>query len=245
MTGPRIRQLVLMSGDLEATSRRLREELGLSDPFTDPIAGEFGLRNELFALGDVFIEVCTPIDPASAGARRLEAIGDCGYMVIFQVPDLGVARDRVRAAGARIVWEGGREGIAGMHVHPADAPGAIVSMDQADPPETWPWAGPAWTGRVGTGAPGRVLGATIGVRDPEAVAARWGELLGVDTDGTTLPLDRGPVTFVADPEQRGLRGIDVEIPDAVRRGRTHADICGVRFTLHPATGGADADERAA
>ena len=69
-------------------------------------------------------------------------------MAIFQVPDLAAARRRVAELGVRVVWTADLPDIAGTHLHPGDVPGAIVSLDWADPAQSWRWAGPSWTGRA-------------------------------------------------------------------------------------------------
>lgn len=227
----RVRHLVLMSERLAPVGEQLADALGVRDPYSDPIAGEFGLRNEIFCLGDAFIEVCEPISDYAPGRRHLDRHGESGYMVIFQVGDLASAEQRVRERSVRIVWKGSGEGIAGIHLHPGDLPGSIVSLDQPDRPETWPWAGPDWTGRVGTGAPGELRAVRVGVRDPADAAARWAGALGRPADGATLAVDGCAVSFEADPHQRGLAQVHVAVPPAVRRGRPHVDICGVRFVL--------------
>ena len=47
----RIRQAVIAATDLKAVAARLRAELGLGRPFSDPGVAAFGLRNAVFALG--------------------------------------------------------------------------------------------------------------------------------------------------------------------------------------------------
>ena len=125
----------------------------------DPGVAAFGLRNAVFALGDTFLEVVAPMQPDTAAGRYLERRGgDCGYMLIFQLDDLDAARDRVKEMGIRVVWQADLPDISGTHLHPADMRGAIVSLDRADPPGSWRWGGPSWTGTVGEGSPGRVSG---------------------------------------------------------------------------------------
>jgi hypothetical protein len=101
-------------------------------------------------------------------------------MAIFQVPDLAAARARLPGLGVRVVWTADLPDIAGTHLHPKDVPGAIVSLDWAEPAGSWRWAGPAWTGRVPEHpGGGGVTGVTIEVADPAAAAARWAAVLGV------------------------------------------------------------------
>src|SRR5436305_10980312 len=170
-TGVRLRQAVILATELDPVADRLRAELGLGEPFADPGVGAFGLHNAVFALGDAFIEVIAPKEPGTAAARWLERHGgDGGYMVIFQVGDIAAARERAERDGIRPVWSIDLEDISATHLHPADMRGAIVSIDQPLPPESWRWGGPGWIGRAGTGAPGALEGITVAVRDPEAAA---------------------------------------------------------------------------
>src|SRR5918992_2816996 len=141
--GVRLRQAVLVARELEPVAERLRTELGLGEPFADPNVAEFGLRNAVFALGDVFLEVVAPMQDGTAAGRYLERHGgDGGYMVIFQLDDLESARERARELGVRVVWKLDLPDISGTHLHPTDMRGAIVSLDRAEPAESWRWGGP-------------------------------------------------------------------------------------------------------
>ncbi len=180
IAGPRLRQVALVAHDCDGVADQLSQAFGWRDPFRDPGVGEFGLTNAVFAVGDTFVEVVAPAQAGTTAGRYLERRGgDSGYMAIFQVPDLGVARDRLARLGVRIVWTSDHEDIAGTHLHPKDVPGAIVSVDWADPPESWRWAGPSWTGRAPVHAAGGVSGLTIQVTDPDRAAERWASVLGV------------------------------------------------------------------
>src|SRR3954468_19275227 len=190
MPGVRLRQALLVAAELDPVVAELRSELGFGEPFADPGVGEFGLHNAVFAVGDQFVEVIAPTRDGTAAGRHLERLGgDGGYMVIFQLDDLEGARARVADLGIRVVWQIDLPDISGTHLHPADTRGALVSLDRPIPPESWRWGGPGWEARA---TPGGVLGVTIGVREPEAVAERWGEVLGIDPA-------RAGVRFDADP----------------------------------------------
>src|ERR1700735_2390951 len=92
---PRLRQAVVVAKDLESVVGTLRDELALADPFSDPGVEYFGLRNAVFALGDTFLEVVSPVTEGTAAGRLLDRRGgDCGYMVMVQVTDLPAARER-------------------------------------------------------------------------------------------------------------------------------------------------------
>jgi hypothetical protein len=180
---------------------------------------EFGLTNAVFAAGDTFVEVVAPVQAGTTAGRYLERRGgDGGYMAIFQVPDLAVARRRVAELGVRVVWTADLPDIAGTHLHPRDVPGAIVSLDWAAPDESWLWAGPAWTGQAPEHAPGGVTGLTIEVADPAATARRWAEVLGIPAPGGD---------HVVALEAAGQRLRFVPAPDGQGEGITEVTIAGL------------------
>ncbi len=237
----RLRQAVLVAGELEPVAAALRSALGLDEPFRDPGVGWFGLANTVFAVGDCFLEVVSPKEPDTAAGRYLARHGgDGGYMVMFDLEDLEGARERAAREGVRVVWQIDLPDISGTHLHPADTRGAIVSLDRSEPYGTWRWGGPQWTEQVGTGAPGRLAGVTLAVSDPEAVAARWGAVLGVpvsagaalsgDGDGPLLRLDGGEVHFerAASEAAEGLVEIALELPRELPGGRETIELGGVR-----------------
>ena len=230
----RLRQAVLVAAELEPVASALKSALDLNEPFRDSGVGEFGLANVVFALGDCFVEVVSPTQPDTAAGRYLARHGrDGGYMVIFDVEDLEGARERALGLGVRVVWQIDLPDISGTHLHPADMRGAIVSLDRSEPYGTWRWGGPRWTGRIGAGAAGRLAGVTLAVGDPAAVAARWGEVLGVAASGEDHPVllvDGGEVRFETAASERaeGLVEIAVERPDELPGGAEAIELGGVR-----------------
>lgn len=214
----RLRQAVLVAADLEPVAAALESALGLGEPFRDPGVGEFGLTNAVFALGDCFLEVISPARSDTAAGRYLARHdGDGGYMAIFDLTDLEGARMRAEQSGVRVVWQIDLPDISGTHLHPADMRGAIVSLDQSRPYGSWRWGGPQWTGRTGSGAPGRLAGITVAVRDPFAVATRWAQVLGVPLPVGPRPelrLDDARVCFVAAKDDRGEGLVEVAIEDS-------------------------------
>jgi glyoxalase-like protein len=217
MPDVRLRQAVLVAAELDPVVARLRAELGFGEPFADPGVGEFGLHNAVFAVGEEFVEVIAPTRDGTAAGRHLERHGgDGGYMVIFDLEDLDGARARVDELGIRVVWRIDLPDISGTHLHPADTRGALVSLDQSRPRGVWRWGGPGWEQRA---TPGGVRGVTISVRDPDAVRARWGEVLGVEPE-------RAGVRFAADDAEPGLTEITL-----AGDGRAPVEIGGVRFTF--------------
>jgi hypothetical protein len=189
LTGVRLRQVALVAGDCDQVAGELRAAFGWAEPYRDPGVRRFGLTNAVFAAGDTFVEVVAPAEADTTAGRYLARRGgDGGYMAIFQVPDLAAARARLSGLGVRVVWTADLPDIAGTHLHPKDVPGAIVSLDWAEPSQSWRWAGPAWTGGAPAHPPGGVTSLTIEVHDPVAAAGRWAEVLGLTASGQTVEL---------------------------------------------------------
>ncbi len=215
----RIRQVVFVVRDLAASSRRLAELLALDPPFRDPGVAEFGIDNAVFAFGDQFVELVSPVRAGTAAGRHLDRRGEGGYMLILQTDDFDGARARLRAQGVRTVWEKSLADIRAMHLHPKDIGGAIVSIDEPVPPASWRWGGPSW--RVQGGARGRqrVVGVTVEAADPRAMAARWAEVLGrpapvPDADSMRVALDGGAIDFSrAGDAGEGIAGLALRVAD--------------------------------
>jgi hypothetical protein len=243
LAGPRLRQIAVVAADLEETVRQLRAAFGWADPYQDVGVGQFGLVNAVFAAGDTFVEVVSPVEPVTTAGRYLARRGgDSGYMAIFQLPELAEARRRVAEAGIRVIWSADLPDIAGTHLHPKDVPGAIVSLDWADPPQSWHWAGPQWTG----GAPEHdgegLAGITVEAADPAAAAARWAEALGLtavitgETATVELATAQQELRFVPVTSERG-EGI-TEVRLTTELDRPPVQIAGVWFVAN--TGGGSA-----
>ncbi len=251
----RIRQLALVAEDLEPRLTELCDVLGLEECHRDPGVGVFGLHNVLMTVGDQFLEIVSPLRPGTSAGRLLERRrGDGGYMVILQTRDLEAHRERLGRLGVRIVWEAALDDIATIHLHPRDVGAAIVSLDEAVPPESWRWAGNEWKASVATDVVTRIAGAALQSDDPAALAVRWAEVL----DRKALPAEAGAfaieldgggrLRFVADRDGRGagLAEIDLAASDPARAldtarrrglpvGADSVELCGTRFRLLPAS----------
>lgn len=212
----RLRQVALVAEDLDQVEHTIEAELGVERCFRDPGVAEFGLRNVLYPIGDKLLEVVSPIaDDTTAGRLLTKRAGDGGYMVLLQVDDLDEARRRAEERDVRIVFTAQAPGITGLHLHPSDLGGAIVSIDAADDWDEWPWAGPVWRDHVRTDTITDLLAVEIQAEEPATMAERWSSVLGVpaaNVDGDpTIQLDEGAIRFVLADDDRGegVRGIDV------------------------------------
>ena len=236
----RLRQVVLAARDLDPVVDSICSALGLEVCYRDPGVGFFGLHNALMAVGDAFIEVVSPVQDGTAAGRYLDKRGgDGGYMVLLQVDDLDQERRRIDQLGVRVVWEGKGEGIRGMHLHPADVGGAIVSLDVAEPPEAWGWAGTGWRDFVRTDAAREITALEVQSGNAGALARRWGHVLdraveaGPAPDSWVIPLDQNSlIRFVpaSDRQGEGISGFDVLARDRNRVGK-NLSLGGVRVRL--------------
>jgi hypothetical protein len=208
MSAPAIRQLVIAAGSLDVADH-LAGLLGLRDPFLDPGVAEFGLVNRVYAIGNQFLEVVVPVTATAPAARFLARCGDGGYMAIFQTDDLAALRARADAMKIRRVWNIDLPDISASHLHPADVGAAIVSVDEPRPASSWRWGGPD---REARSAPGRLTGAVIHTADPAAMAARWGDVLGVAPKDAVLALDGAVLEFRQGTEERIVKFL-VSVPD--------------------------------
>jgi hypothetical protein len=218
----RLRQVVLVAPTLEPAVGTLRRLFQLGEGFRDPGVAEFGLVNTVFALGDTFLEVVAPKADGTTAGRYLERRGEGGYMVIVQVDSIEDARRRVEELGVRVVWQSEHEEISGLHLHPRDVGGAILSLDEARPPESWHWAGPRWLDEVDTSVVGEILAVELQAASPAGMARRWGRVLARAPKRRagvwTIPLDRGSIRFVParDGRGEGVSRFDVAVTDRER-----------------------------
>jgi hypothetical protein len=210
MTTLRLRQVVVAAADLAATRARIEDELRLPHVWADPGISYFGLRNALYAIGDTFLEVVNPVRDDAPAQRFLDRAGhDAGYMAIVQTTDaVEAVRARAEAAAVRIVFEAIGEGVTGLHLHPADTGGTLLSIDRCTDAAAWPWAGPAWEAAPDRGYRG-ISRAAFAVDDPPAVASRWASLLGTAADNATIHLDGATLEFISDDTRRGLCEVDL------------------------------------
>jgi hypothetical protein len=215
----RLRQIALVAEKLDPVVSDLCAVLDVGVCFRDPGVAEFGLVNALMPIGDTFLEVVSPQQESTTAGRLLARRGgDGGYMVILQTDDLPAARRRAEGQGVRIVWEIALPDVATVHLHPRDLGGAIVSLDQPKPPESWRWGGPDWQRHVRRETVSRIVGATLDALDPEAMAARWAAVLGLaPRSPVELALEGGALRFAAaGPRGEGLRGIQIETRNPAR-----------------------------
>jgi len=227
----RLRQVALVARDLEPVERAIVDQLQLELCYRDPAVATFGLKNALFPVGDKLLEVVSPLEEGTTAGRLLDKRGgDGGYMVIVQVEDLDAMRARCADSGVRIVFEAVVPGITGLHLHPRDVGGAILSVDRSATWEDWPWAGPSWREHRSTSVVDDLVAVEIQAAQPAAMAERWAQVLGRPAANGEIALDEGRIRFVpiSDDRGEGLSAVEFSGRRAVNRD---LDICGCRITI--------------
>lgn len=199
----RVRQIALVAEQLASTRVQFLKLLGLEDDYADKGVAEFGLENSVMAIGDTFLEIVVPTQPGTTAGRLLERRGgDGGYMVILQVDELAPYHEHLNALKVRKVWEADLPEVKAFHIHPRDIGGAIVSIDQMTPAESWKWAGPNWQDRKASNV-GCIDGVVLQASDPDAMAARWSEVLKVPLNNRRLSMAGSWVLFKEASDDRG------------------------------------------
>jgi catechol 2,3-dioxygenase-like lactoylglutathione lyase family enzyme len=244
----RIRQVALAASDLEKADATLRRLLGCDQSYADPEIIYFGLDNRLYTLGNCFLEVVSPVQPNTAAGRFLDRRGgDGGYMVIVQVENLAQEQVRLADTGIRTVFADDRGNAKAIHLHPKDVPGAIPSLDEMIPPESWLWAGDGWEQRAGRHVRG-ILAVEIRSPDPKATGLCWAEAYGIELmqagNGWRLEMGGTEMRFAYDAAaaEPALMSIDVDAVDlnaicaaadglGLERDGRVVTVCGVAFNF--------------
>jgi len=233
----RLRQIALVAEDLRAVEAPICQSLGVEVCYRDPGLELFGLRHGLYPIGDHLLEIVSPAKEGTTAGRYLERRGgDGGYMVIVQADDLEAERARLDATGIRIAFEAKAKEIQGLHLHPKDVGGAILSIVQAWPPESWAWAGKDWTYHRREDVVSDLVGVSIQAEDPAAMAASWSRALGLpiepDAGDPVISLADAAIRFVPATDGRGdgLASAALVATDRERAGET-VEVCGFRFEL--------------
>jgi hypothetical protein len=229
----RLRQIALVAHDLDAVVSELGSSLGLRVAYNDPGVATFGLRNAVLPVGTQFIEVVSPTREETAAGRQLERMGgDGGYMVITHTDDPAPYRKRAEGLGIRTALEAEDHDYLIWQLHPGDTGGSFLEIDYQpggeDPNGPWMPAGPDWQRAVNTEIVMGITAVDIEVADPEVVAARWSEILGLAVNDGCISVDNATIRFVEGA--RGLAAVDLHAADHAVAGQTMM-IGGVHFRV--------------
>lgn len=131
----RLNHVAIVVPDLNEAAALYRDTMGaeVSDPVDQP---DHGVTTIFVVLPNTKIELLHPLGAASPVAKFLERNPSGGiHHVCYEVPDIAAARDRLKAAGARVLGDGepriGAHGKPVLFLHPKDFQGTLVELEQA------------------------------------------------------------------------------------------------------------------
>ena len=131
----RLNHVAIAVRDLKAAMAVYASTLGaeVSAPLPQP---EHGVTVVFITLPNTKIELLEPLGAASPIAKFLEKNADGGiHHVCYEVDDILVARDKLKAGGARVLGDGnpriGAHGKPVLFLHPKDFCGTLVELEQA------------------------------------------------------------------------------------------------------------------
>ncbi len=131
----RLNHVAIAVPDIAAASATYRETLGadVSAPVDLPA---HGVTTVFVNLPNTKIELLQPLGEASPIAGYLAKNPSGGiHHVCYEVPDILAARDVLKARGLRVLGDGepktGAHGKPVLFLHPKDAHGTLVELEQA------------------------------------------------------------------------------------------------------------------
>lgn len=131
----RLNHVAVAVPDLDAAARQYRDALGatVSAAQDQP---EHGVRTVFVELPNTKVELLGTLGEGSpiAGFLAKNPAGGLHH-VCYEVDDILAARDRLTAAGARVLGDGeprtGAHGKPVLFLHPKDFAGTLVELEQA------------------------------------------------------------------------------------------------------------------
>jgi len=131
----RLNHVAIAVPDIAAASATYRDTLGavVTEPQALP---DHGVTVVFIDLGNTKVELLEPLGAGSPIAAFLEKNPAGGmHHVCYEVDDIVAARDRLTAAGARVLGDGepkvGAHGKPVLFLHPKDFSGTLVELEQA------------------------------------------------------------------------------------------------------------------
>jgi methylmalonyl-CoA/ethylmalonyl-CoA epimerase len=131
----RLNHVAIAVPDLASASAQYKDTLGaeVSQPTPQP---EHGVTVVFVTLPNTKIELLEPLGENSPIAAFLARNASGGiHHVCYEVADIRAARDRLKAAGARVLGDGepkiGAHGKPVLFLHPKDFCGTLVEIEQA------------------------------------------------------------------------------------------------------------------
>ncbi|NDA08258.1 MAG: methylmalonyl-CoA epimerase [Alphaproteobacteria bacterium] len=131
----RLNHIAIVVPDLDAAAAKWEKSLGASVS-APQVLPEHGVTVVFINTGNSKIELLEPLGDDSPIAKFLDRNADGGmHHLCFEVDDIIEARDRLMAAGARVLGTGepaiGAHGKPVLFLHPKDFNGTLIELEQA------------------------------------------------------------------------------------------------------------------
>jgi methylmalonyl-CoA/ethylmalonyl-CoA epimerase len=131
----RLNHVAIATPDLAAAAAQYRDTLGAKVTAPEPQPAH-GVTVVFIELPNTKIELLEPLGADSPIAKFLEKSPAGGiHHVCYEVDDIRAARDRLKAAGARVLGDGepkiGAHGKPVLFLHPKDFNGTLVELEEA------------------------------------------------------------------------------------------------------------------
>jgi hypothetical protein len=225
---PELRQVVLLTSDLEGALDRAREYFKVPSGFRD-VEGmaAIGFSHEVFGFDRTYVEICEPLDPQSRVGQKA-AQADSGFMVVIQVDDRDAMVERASSLGVQPLFVKDHHGSPISQWHPRDF-GTIAEIDEMRPPTSWHFAPDVYATRS-TSVVEDIVTIYLSVAEPQAMAARWAEVIGGECVGDAVRVGSRWLRFAQVDGISNVYQVDCRASDRNRVGETF-ELCGVRFCL--------------
>ncbi len=130
----RLNHVAIVVPDLAAASSVYRQVMGARVSEPQPLPAH-GVTVVFVELPNTKIELLEPLGAASPVRGFLERNPSGGmHHLCYEVADIGAARDRLRAQGARVLGDGeprpGAHGKPVLFLHPKDFCGTLIELEQ-------------------------------------------------------------------------------------------------------------------
>ncbi|KAF2027129.1 hypothetical protein EK21DRAFT_72706 [Setomelanomma holmii] len=230
----RLRQIALVTNDLEKAKQQLTHILDTEVIFEDASVAQWGLKNCLIPLGGELIEFVAPFKDGTTAGRLLDKRGEGGYMIIMQTEDAKKRREYIEAEGlSKVTWSHDHDDVVCTQYHPKGIKGGVMPELDSHAPgpnnptplksrfSPWHACGsdhkvyyPGMKRSEHLSLEGCILRLQPGDSDHEAASRQWEELFGVARSRDLLAFTNARLGFV--PGWEGQPGGLVSITVGVK-----------------------------
>ncbi|HSL25535.1 MAG TPA: methylmalonyl-CoA epimerase [Acidimicrobiia bacterium] len=116
--------------DLDAAVTAYRERYGV-EPLSREVVASQGVEEAMIPVGGSFVQLLTPLSPATTVGRFLARRGEGLHHIAYAVLDIDEALAHLRSRGVRLIDETPRAGGRGARiafVHPSDLGGTLIEL---------------------------------------------------------------------------------------------------------------------